>query len=64
MELLNPSCLCDIIPKNIDAGFYDAELTELYTKAEIDELNEYIKHERDEVLIMRPPVEQFLKIFQ
>ena len=23
---------------------------ELYTKAEIDELNEYIKHERDEVL--------------
>ena len=45
-----PPCLCDIIQKNIDAGFYDAEFTELYTKAEIDELNEYIKHERDEVL--------------
>ena len=45
-----PPCLCDIIQNNIDAGFYDAEFTELYTKAEIDILNEYIKHERDEVL--------------
>ena len=45
-----PPCLCDIIQKNIDAGFYDPEFTELYTKAEIDELNEYIKHDRDEVL--------------
>jgi len=45
-----PPCLCDIIQKNIDAGFYDAEFTELYTKAEIDELNSHIKHERDEVL--------------
>ena len=45
-----PPCLCDIIQDNIDAGFYDAEFTELYTKAEIDILNEYIKHERDEVL--------------
>ena len=45
-----PPCLCDIIQNNIDAGFYDAEFTELYTKAEIDILNEYIKHDRDEVL--------------
>ena len=45
-----PPCLCDIIQKNIDTGFYDAEFTELYTKAEIDELNSHIKHERDEVL--------------
>ena len=49
-ETFEPPCLCDIIQKNIDAGFYDAEFTELYTKADIDELNEYIKHERDEVL--------------
>ena len=49
-ETFEPPCLCDIIQKNIDAGFYDSEFTELYTKAEIDELNEYIKHDRDEVL--------------
>ena len=45
-----PPCLCDIIQDNIDAGFYDSEFTELYTKEEIDELNAHIKHERDEVL--------------
>jgi len=45
-----PPCLCDIIKENIDAGFYDPEFTELYTKDEINELNEHIKHERDEVL--------------
>ena len=45
-----PPCLCDIIQDNIDAGFYDPEFTDLYTKDEIDELNSHIKHERDEVL--------------
>tara|TARA_R110001592_G_scaffold1805_6_gene10785 strand:+ start:17769 stop:20057 length:2289 start_codon:yes stop_codon:yes gene_type:complete len=45
-----PPCLCDIIQDNIDAGFYDAEFTELYTKEDINELNDYIKHDRDEVL--------------
>ena len=45
-----PPCLCDIIQDNIDAGFYDAEFTELYTKEEINELNDFIKHDRDEVL--------------
>jgi len=45
-----PPCLCDIIQKNIDAGFYDAEFTKVYTKDEINELNDHIKHERDEVL--------------
>jgi len=45
-----PPCLCDIIQKNIDAGFYDAEFTKVYTKDEINELNNHIKHERDEVL--------------
>ena len=45
-----PPCLCDIIQDNIDAGFYDSEFTELYTKDEINDLNNHIKHERDEVL--------------
>jgi len=45
-----PPCLCDIIQDNIDKGFYDSEFTDLYTKDEINELNDYIKHERDEVL--------------
>ena len=45
-----PPCLCDIIQKNIDIGFYDAEFTELYTKAEINQLQEYIDHNRDEYL--------------
>ena len=45
-----PPCLCDIIDKNIDIGFYDAEFTELYTKAEINLLQEYIDHSRDEYL--------------
>ena len=45
-----PPCLCDIIQKNIDIGFYDAEFTELYSKDEINELNSYVNHERDEYL--------------
>jgi ribonucleoside-diphosphate reductase alpha chain len=45
-----PPCLCDIIQDNIDAGFYDAEFTKLYTKEEINELNDFIRHDRDEVL--------------
>ncbi len=45
-----PPCLCDIIDKNIDAGMYDAEFTQLYTKEEINQLQEFIDHNRDEVL--------------
>ena len=45
-----PPCLCDIIQDNIDKGFYDAEFTDLYTKEDINELNDYLNHERDEVL--------------
>ena len=45
-----PPCLCDIIQDNIDKGFYDAEFTDLYTKEDINELNDYINHERDEFL--------------
>lgn len=45
-----PPCLCDIIQDNIDKGFYDPEFTDLYTKDQINELNDHIKHDRDEVL--------------
>ena len=45
-----PPCLCDIVQKNIDDGFYDSEFTDLYTKDEINQLQSYIKHERDEDL--------------
>ena len=45
-----PPCLCDIIQDNIDKGFYDPEFTDLYTKEQINELNDHIKHDRDEVL--------------
>src|SRR6056300_463244 len=41
-----PPCLCDIVQKNIDDGFYDSEFTDLYTKDEINQLQTYIKHER------------------
>ena len=45
-----PPCLCDIIQKNVDIGFYDSEFVELYTKDEINTLQEYIDHSRDEYL--------------
>ncbi len=45
-----PPCLCDIVQKNIDDGFYDPEFVELYTKEEINQLQTYIKHDRDEDL--------------
>ena len=45
-----PPCLCDIIDKNIFAGFYDPEFREKYTKDEIDQLQTFIDHKRDEYL--------------
>ena len=45
-----PPCLCDIVQDNIDAGFYDPEFVELYTKEEINELQSFIDHGRDEYL--------------
>jgi len=45
-----PPCLCDIIQDNIDAGFYDPEFVKLFTKDEINQLQNYIDHNRDEVL--------------
>ena len=45
-----PPCLCDIVQDNIDAGFYDPEFVELFTKDDINELQSYIDHSRDEYL--------------
>ena len=45
-----PPCLCDIIDRNIEAGFYDSEFVNLYTKEEINTLQSFIHHERDEDL--------------
>ena len=49
-DAFEPPCLCDIVQDNIDKGFYDAEFTELYTKDEINELQSFIDHSRDEYL--------------
>lgn len=43
-----PPHLLDIIKRNIQLGHYDAEILSKYTETEIDQLNSYIKHDRDE----------------
>ena len=45
-----PINLYEHVVKNIDRGFYDAEIIEKYTKAEFNKLNGYIKHSRDDSL--------------
>lgn len=45
-----PHHLLDIIKTNIDRGFYDPSILEKYTENEIDQINGFIKHDRDEVL--------------
>ena len=45
-----PWHLYDIVKRNVDAGFYDEQLMVDWTKKEWDELNRYIKHNRDEDL--------------
>ena len=45
-----PPCLCDIIQNNVDVGMYDAEFLDLFTKDEINQLQEFIDHGRDEYL--------------
>ena len=45
-----PWSLLDLVTKNIDAGFYDKELINVYNKSEFNKLNNYIKHQRDDTL--------------
>jgi ribonucleoside-diphosphate reductase alpha chain len=44
----NALSLKDIIRKNIDRGVYDAEIFDAYTEEEIDRMDSYIHHKRDE----------------
>jgi ribonucleoside-diphosphate reductase alpha chain len=43
-----PCPLYDLIQKNVGIGYYTDDLLKNYTKDEIDALDSYIKHERDE----------------
>ena len=43
-----PTTLREMINKNIDRGLYDKEILEKYTAEEIDRLDSYIHHKRDE----------------
>ena len=43
-----PPHLKDIIVKNVEEGFYTQDLLDNYDDSEINELNNYIKHDRDE----------------
>jgi len=43
-----PLHLREIAQKNIDMGYYDSQFFELYSDSEIDQLNSFIKHNRDE----------------
>lgn len=45
-----PDHILDIVKRNTASGFYDPELPSLYTDAEWDAINGFIKHERDESL--------------
>ena len=39
-----------LVKRNVESGFYDPALLEDLTESEWDELNDYIKHDRDETL--------------
>ena len=43
-----PAHLFEIVQKNVEDGWYDQGLLESYNEQEWNELNNYIKHERDE----------------
>lgn len=45
-----PWPLMEIIHSNVDRGYYDPEILELYTEDEIAELDSHINHSRDENL--------------
>jgi len=43
-----PWHLVKLIERNVDGGVYDPVILNKYTKEELDELNSYIKHDRDD----------------
>ena len=40
----------DLVVKNVEAGFYDAEILEAYDDEEWDRINRWLQHDRDEEL--------------
>ena len=44
----DPLPLIDVINKNVDLGVYDPAILSHYTNEELEELNSYIKHARDD----------------
>ena len=47
-DSFKPKHILDIVKKNIELGFYDAEILELYSEEEFNDFDKYIKHDRDE----------------
>jgi ribonucleoside-diphosphate reductase alpha chain len=47
-QSFEPPHLKDIARKNVDLGYYDKSFFSVYSEDEIDTLNNYIKHDRDE----------------
>lgn len=43
-----PCHILDLVKRNVDRGFYDPELLASYSNDEWEEINGYIKHDRDE----------------
>ena len=43
-----PWPLIDLVKKNIELGVYDSSILEKYSEEELDQLNSYIKHDRDD----------------
>ena len=44
---IEPWPLLQLIKRNVEIGYYDKEILELYTEDEINKLDKYIDHERD-----------------
>ncbi len=55
---MEPPTLLKQIQDVVERGFYDSELLKWYTEEEINQLNEYIKHDRDFDLVYAG-IEQF-----
>ena len=45
-----PCHVRELVQKNVESGFYDAELLTAYSQEEWDRINGFIRHERDEEL--------------
>ena len=47
-DAFKPLPIIDIVKKNIELGFYDAEILDLYSAEEFAQFDTIVKHERDE----------------